>query len=100
MDGLDKREQGIEHQIAETKKANEEAKRMLVSYERRLAEATDEVRGMLDEARRAGYSATLLDTLDDMEAARGLYTSLGFEEIPPYYFSPIAGSHYLKAELD
>ena len=52
MDGLDKREQGIEHQIAETKKANEEAKRMLVSYERRLAEATDEVRGMLDEARR------------------------------------------------
>lgn len=55
---------------------------------------------LLDEARRAGYSATLLDTLDDMEAARGLYTSLGFEEIPPYYFSPIAGSHYLKAELN
>lgn len=55
---------------------------------------------LLDEARRAGYSVTLLDTLDDMEAARGLYTSLGFEEIPPYYFNPIAGSHYLKAELD
>ncbi|MEI7464164.1 MAG: GNAT family N-acetyltransferase [Burkholderiales bacterium] len=55
---------------------------------------------LLDEARRAGYSATLLDTLDDMEAARSLYASLGFEEIPPYYFSPIAGSHYLKAELD
>ena len=55
---------------------------------------------LLDEARRAGYSATLLDTLDDMEAARNLYTSLGFEEIPPYYYSPIAGSHYLKAELN
>ena len=55
---------------------------------------------LLDEARRAGYSATLLDTLDDMEAARSLYTSLGFEEIPPYYFSPIAGSHYLKADLN
>lgn len=52
MDGLDKREQGIEHQIAETKAANAEAKRMLVSYERRLAEASDEVRGMLEEARR------------------------------------------------
>jgi F-type H+-transporting ATPase subunit b len=52
MDGLDKREQGIEHQIAETRKSNEEAKRMLVSYERRLAEASDEVRGMLEEARR------------------------------------------------
>ncbi len=55
---------------------------------------------LFDEARHAGYSTMLLDTLDDMEAARGLYTSLGFVEIPPYYFSPIAGSHYLKAHLD
>lgn len=54
---------------------------------------------LLDEARRAGYSHILLDTLDDMEAARELYTSLGFEEIPPYYFNPIAGAHYLKADL-
>ncbi|MDO9316367.1 MAG: GNAT family N-acetyltransferase [Burkholderiaceae bacterium] len=55
---------------------------------------------LFDEARHAGYSTVLLDTLDGMEAARGLYTSLGFVEIPPYYFSPIAGSHYLKADLD
>ncbi|HET9822202.1 MAG TPA: GNAT family N-acetyltransferase [Burkholderiaceae bacterium] len=61
---------------------------------RLLAEA------LLDEARRAGYSTMLLDTLDEMEAARGLYASLGFEEIPPYYFNPIPGAHYLKAELD
>ena len=52
MDGLDKREQGIADMIASTQAANEDAKRMLASYERRLAEATDEVRGMLDEARR------------------------------------------------
>ena len=52
MAGLEKREEGIARQIAETKAANEEAKRMLASYERRLAEAADEVRGMLDEARR------------------------------------------------
>ena len=55
---------------------------------------------LLDEARRAGYSAMLLDTLDEMEAARGLYATLGFEEIPPYYFNPIPGAHYLKADLD
>lgn len=55
---------------------------------------------LLDEARRAGYSTMLLDTLDDMESARELYATLGFEEIPPYYFNPIAGAHYLKAELD
>jgi putative acetyltransferase len=54
---------------------------------------------LMDEARRGGYSVMLLDTLDDMEAARELYASLGFEEIPPYYFNPIAGAHYLKAAL-
>lgn len=60
---------------------------------RQLAEA------MLDAARRAGYDCVLLDTLDDMEAARALYEDLGFDEIPPYYHNPIAGSHYLKADL-
>ena len=54
---------------------------------------------LLDEARRAGHSVMLLDTLDDMESARGLYETLGFKEIPPYYFNPIPGAHYLKAPL-
>ncbi len=54
---------------------------------------------LMDSAAEAGYSSMLLDTLDDMEAARGLYTSLGFEEIPPYYYNPIPGAHYLKADL-
>lgn len=53
----------------------------------------------LDAARRAGYGCILLDTLDDMEAARTLYEELGFEEVPPYYHNPIPGAHYLKAEL-
>ncbi|MFO1294124.1 MAG: GNAT family N-acetyltransferase [Rubrivivax sp.] len=61
---------------------------------RRLAQA------LIDHATRAGYRSMLLDTLDDMEAARGLYASLGFEEIPPFYFNPIAGAHYLKVDLD
>ncbi len=55
---------------------------------------------LLDRGVQAGYSTMLLDTLDEMEAARELYASLGFEEIPPYYFNPIAGAHYLKADLD
>ena len=54
---------------------------------------------LMDRGLQAGYSTLLLDTLDDMEAARGLYASLGFEEIAPYYFNPIAGAHYLKASL-
>lgn len=60
---------------------------------RRLAEA------LMDEARRAGYSVMLLDTLDDMEAARELYASLGFVETAPYYYNPIPGAHYLRAPL-
>ena len=60
---------------------------------RQLAEAT------LDAARAAGYACVLLDTLDDMEAARALYNDLGFRDIPPYYHNPIAGAHYLKCSL-
>jgi putative acetyltransferase len=55
---------------------------------------------LLNLATQAGYSTLLLDTLDDMEAAREMYASLGFEEIPPYYFNPIPGAHYLMVDLD
>ncbi|MBC7916456.1 MAG: GNAT family N-acetyltransferase [Rhodoferax sp.] len=58
-----------------------------------LAEAT------LDAARQQGYDCILLDTLDDMESARALYQELGFVEVPPYYYNPIPGAHYLKADL-
>ena len=54
---------------------------------------------ILDTARQVGYRSVLLDTLDEMETARALYQDLGFEEIPPYYHNPIAGAHYLKADL-
>lgn len=60
---------------------------------RQLAEAA------LDAARVAGYASVLLDTLDDMEAARALYVDLGFRDIPPYYRNPIAGAHYLKVDV-
>ena len=60
---------------------------------RQLAEA------ILEAAERLGYACVLLDTLDDMEAARALYEDLGFEDIPPYYHNPLPGAHYLKADL-
>lgn len=55
---------------------------------------------LIDRALVAGYSAVLLDTLDEMEAARGLYASLGFEEVPPFYFNPLPGARYLKLDLN
>lgn len=61
---------------------------------RQLAEAT------LEAGLRMGYACVLLDTLDDMEAARALYEDLGFQEIPPYYHNPLPGAHYLKVDLD
>ena len=60
---------------------------------RQLAEA------VLAACTRMGYTSVLLDTLDDMESARALYEDLGFEEIPPYYHTPLPGAHYLKADI-
>jgi len=60
---------------------------------RQLAEA------ILDAARTVCYHSVLLDTLDEMEAARQLYAELGFEEIAPYYHNPLPGAHYLKVDL-
>lgn len=50
-------------------------------------------------AQIAGYTTMLLDTLNDMEAARALYEEVGFTEVAPYYHNPLPGAHYLKAEL-
>lgn len=60
---------------------------------RRLAES------ILDKARAAGYHCVLLDTLNNMESARALYQDLDFEDIPPYYFNPVEGAHYLRVKL-
>lgn len=60
---------------------------------RLLAEA------IMNAARVNAYAHVLLDTLDEMEAARTLYEDLGFREIAPYYHNPVPGAHYLKASV-
>jgi F-type H+-transporting ATPase subunit b len=49
---LDEREQSIRNNITDALAKHEEAKQMLVQYEARLASAANEVRALLDEARR------------------------------------------------
>lgn len=66
---------------------------------RRLGLGRQLAETIMDRARVNGYDHVLLDTLDEMEAARSLYEELGFVEVPPYYHNPIAGAHYLKASL-
>jgi F-type H+-transporting ATPase subunit b len=51
---LEKREHSIAHDISDAKRQREEADSLVVKYEARLAAAGDEVRGILDEARRNG----------------------------------------------
>jgi F-type H+-transporting ATPase subunit b len=50
--GLEKRESGIANNIASAERVAEEAKKMMAEYEAKLAGAADQVRAMLDEARR------------------------------------------------
>jgi len=57
---------------------------------RRLAERIVAIGG------ECGYRAMRLDTLASMEAARALYGSLGFREIPAYYDNPLCGALYFE----
>jgi ribosomal protein S18 acetylase RimI-like enzyme len=60
---------------------------------RRLAEH------VIARAKSAGYRWMYLDTLPSMSSAQHMYESLGFRDIAPYRFNPIAGSRFLGLEL-
>jgi ribosomal protein S18 acetylase RimI-like enzyme len=54
---------------------------------------------IIEEAKRLGYGAMLLDTIASMHRAMALYRSLGFREIPPYYKNPIPNAVYFELDL-
>lgn len=54
---------------------------------------------VMEAAQVAGYSCILLDTLDEMDAARALYEELGFYEVAPFYYNPYPGAFFLKADF-
>jgi ribosomal protein S18 acetylase RimI-like enzyme len=54
---------------------------------------------VIEIARERGFRAMRLDTLPTMNAAMALYESLGFVDVAPYRFNPIAGSRFLELAL-
>jgi F-type H+-transporting ATPase subunit b len=53
-EGLDKREHSIAHNIAQAQQHHEEAKSLLAEHQKKLAGAAEEVRAIIEEARRDG----------------------------------------------
>lgn len=54
---------------------------------------------LMDEARALGYREMRLDTLPMMGDAQKLYVALGFDDIAPYYDTPIAGTRFMARML-
>ena len=68
--GLEKREQRIAENIAAAERAHEEAKLLLAEYDRKLAGAAEQVRTMLEEARKDAEQAKLEIIAEAKEAAK------------------------------
>jgi ribosomal protein S18 acetylase RimI-like enzyme len=57
------------------------------------------VEASIARAQELGYTAMRLDTLPRMDAARGLYLSLGFRPIERYNDNPIEGVLFFELTL-
>ncbi len=68
--GLEKREQRIADNVAAAERANEQAKLMLAEYDKKLASAADQVRQMMDEARKEAEQTKLEIVAEAKEAAK------------------------------
>lgn len=54
---------------------------------------------LVNRARRVGYRRVVLDTLPRMTAAIGLYQSMGFTPIEPYWAHPVPDALFFSRDL-
>jgi F-type H+-transporting ATPase subunit b len=68
--GLEKREQGIAENIAAAQRAHEDAKLLLADYERKLAGAADQIRVMMEDARKEAEKTKVQIVAEAKDAAK------------------------------
>ena len=74
-----------------------EVKRLYVDPNfRRRGIAEQLMKKLLEEAEGLGYQGVRLDSIPTMGAAQSLYERMGFQEIPPYWQNPNAGTRYFE----
>ena len=54
---------------------------------------------IIEEAKRLGYKAMRLDTVEAMKEASALYRALGFQPIDAYCYNPLPGAMYFELTL-
>jgi GNAT superfamily N-acetyltransferase len=54
---------------------------------------------IIEEAKRLGYRAMRLDTVEAMKEASALYRALGFQPIDAYCYNPLHGAMYFELKL-
>lgn len=54
---------------------------------------------IIEEAKRRGYKAMRLDTVEAMKEASALYRALGFQQIEAYCFNPLPGAMFFELKL-
>jgi ribosomal protein S18 acetylase RimI-like enzyme len=57
------------------------------------------VAAVVREAERIGYREMRLDTLPSMSRAISLYRKCGFEDMEPYYDTPVIGTVFMRRSL-
>ena len=54
---------------------------------------------IIAEAKRVGYKAMRLDTVEAMKEASALYRALGFQPIDAYCYNPLPGAMFFELKL-